>query len=111
MMNARAFELMKPTAYLINVGRGSLVDESALVDALRGRRIAGAALDVFPREPVDADSPLLQMENVLLSPHAAFYSEESLRDLQTSAARNAIAALTTGRPNTPVNPEVAGSTR
>jgi D-3-phosphoglycerate dehydrogenase len=111
MLNERALAQMKPTAYVVNVGRGSLVDEAALVEALRGGRIAGAALDVFPQEPPDPTSPLLELDNVLLSPHAAFYSEESLQDLQTSAARNAIAALTTGRPNTPVNPEVAGRTR
>jgi D-3-phosphoglycerate dehydrogenase / 2-oxoglutarate reductase len=111
MIDARTLALMKPTAYLVNVGRGSLVDEAALVDALQSGRIAGAALDVFPQEPLDPASPLLKLDNVLLSPHAAFYSEESLNDLQTSAARNAIAALTSGRPNTPVNPEVAARLR
>lgn len=111
MIDARALGLMKPTAYLVNVGRGSLVDEGALVDALRGGGIAGAALDVFAQEPPDPSNPLLKLENVLLSPHAAFYTEESLRDLQTSAARNAIAALTAGRPNTPLNPEVASRLR
>jgi D-3-phosphoglycerate dehydrogenase len=111
MIDARALGLMKPTAYLVNVGRGSLVDETALVDVLQSGRIAGAALDVFPQEPPDPSSQLLKLDNVLLSPHAAFYSEESLNDLQTSAARNAIAALANGWPNTPVNPEVAGRLR
>jgi D-3-phosphoglycerate dehydrogenase len=111
LIDAGALAQMKPTAHLVNVGRGSLVDEPALVEALRGGRIAGAALDVFAAEPPDPSSPLLTFENVILTPHAAFYSQESLEDLQTAAAGNAIAALTEGRPNTPLNPEVAGRTR
>jgi len=111
LVDARALGLMKPSAYLVNVGRGSLVDEAALVDALRAGRLAGAALDVFAHEPVDPGSPLLALDNVLLTPHAGFYSQESLEELQSGAARNVIAALVDGRPNAPVNPEVAGRTR
>lgn len=111
LVDARALGLMKPSAYLVNVGRGSLVDEAALVDALRAGRLAGAALDVFVHEPVDPGSPLLALDNVLLTPHAGFYSQESLEELQSGAARNVIAALVDGRPNAPVNPEVAGRTR
>ena len=111
LIDARTLGLMKPTAYLVNVGRGALVDEPELVDALRSARIAGAALDVYASEPVDAASPFLRLDNVLLSPHAAFYSEESLADLQISAARNAIAVLRGGAPNTPVNPDVADRVR
>jgi D-3-phosphoglycerate dehydrogenase len=111
LIDARALDRMKPGAYLVNVGRGSLVDEAALVGALCDGRLAGAALDVFANEPVDPASPLLALENVLLTPHAGFYSEESLEDLQAGAARNVIAALVDGRPNAPVNPEVAGRTR
>jgi D-2-hydroxyacid dehydrogenase (NADP+) len=62
---------MKPHAFLINVGRGPLVDESALVDALRNHRIGGAALDVFEQEPLPGDSPLWDLENLLLTPHTA----------------------------------------
>jgi phosphoglycerate dehydrogenase-like enzyme len=62
---------MKPSAYLINVGRGPQVDEAALADALRAHRIAGAALDVFEREPLPADSPLWTLENLLITPHTA----------------------------------------
>ena len=102
---------MKPTAYLINCGRGALVDEPSLVEALRGGRIAGAALDVYAAEPLPPDSPLRAIENLLLTPHAAFYSQESLADLQRSAAANAIAVLTGQRPDTPVNPEVADRAR
>jgi D-3-phosphoglycerate dehydrogenase len=110
MIDRAALAKMKPTAYLVNCGRGSLVDEAALVEALAAGRIAGAALDVFATEP-PRGSPLLGLENVLLTPHAAFYSEESLLDLQSGACRNAIAVLTGGRPATPVNPEVADRAR
>jgi D-3-phosphoglycerate dehydrogenase / 2-oxoglutarate reductase len=60
---------MRPTAYLINTSRGSVVNEPALIDALRSGKIAGAALDVFENEPLSCDSPLLQMSNCLLAPH------------------------------------------
>ncbi len=71
LINARRLAAMKPDAYLINVGRGAQVDEAALVDALRNRRIAGAALDVFEREPLPADSPLWDLEHLLITPHTA----------------------------------------
>lgn len=103
LIDAAALGQMKPTAYLINAGRGALVDEPALIEALKSGRIAGAALDVYAQEPLPAGSALRDLENVLLTPHAAFYSEESLRDLQESAARNALAVLKGGRPQTPVN--------
>ena len=67
---------MKPSAYLINVGRGAQVDEAALVDALRARRIAGAALDVFEREPLPSDSPLWELDNLLITPHTAGLTEK-----------------------------------
>jgi phosphoglycerate dehydrogenase-like enzyme len=76
LINAERFALMKPTAYLINVGRGPQVDESALVDALRSRRIAGAALDVFDQEPLPADSPLWDLDNLLITPHTAGLTEK-----------------------------------
>ncbi len=71
LINAERFAVMKPEACLINVGRGPQVDEAALVEALRSRRIAGAALDVFEREPLPADSPLWGVENLLITPHTA----------------------------------------
>ena len=103
LVDARRLGLMKPSAYLINTGRGSLIDESALIDALTSGRIAGAALDVYDPEPPAANSPLFSLSNVVLTPHAAFYSEESLAELQASAARNVAAVLEGGRPETPVN--------
>ncbi|MDY6874108.1 MAG: NAD(P)-dependent oxidoreductase, partial [Chloroflexota bacterium] len=69
ILNAKAFEAMKETAFLVNVGRGKLVDEAALVTALKAGQLAGAALDVFEEEPLPEDSPLWDLENVILSPH------------------------------------------
>jgi phosphoglycerate dehydrogenase-like enzyme len=76
LINAARFAVMKPDAYLINVGRGPQVDEVALAEALRTRRIAGAALDVFEREPLPADSPLWSVENLLITPHTAGLTEK-----------------------------------
>jgi phosphoglycerate dehydrogenase-like enzyme len=69
IIDDRALALMKPSALLVNIARGGLVDEAALCKALAERRIAGAALDVFVEEPVPADNPLLRLDNVLLTPH------------------------------------------
>src|SRR5262249_6542396 len=69
MIDAARLALMKPTAYLINVARGELVDQAALVTALRERKIAGAALDVFEVEPLPPSDPLIQLDNVILTPH------------------------------------------
>jgi len=69
--------MMKPTAYLINTARAAITDEPALVEALASRNIAGAALDVFMQEPLPKDSPLLKLDNVLLSPHAGWTTREA----------------------------------
>ena len=71
LFNAEAFAQMKPTAYFYNIGRGKTVDEAALVAALQSEKIAGAGLDVFETEPLPADSPLWQMENVIITPHVS----------------------------------------
>ena len=71
LINAERLAHMKPSAYLINVGRGPQVDQAALIEALRSRRIAGAALDVFDREPLPAHSPLWNVDNLLITPHTA----------------------------------------
>jgi phosphoglycerate dehydrogenase-like enzyme len=76
LINADRLAMMKPEACLINVGRGAQVDEAALVEVLRTRRIAGAALDVFEREPLPADSPLWGVENLLITPHTAGLTEK-----------------------------------
>jgi phosphoglycerate dehydrogenase-like enzyme len=69
MFNARLFALMKPSAYMINIGRGGTVDEPALIEALRSERIAGAGLDVFAVEPLPEDSPLWELPNVIITGH------------------------------------------
>jgi phosphoglycerate dehydrogenase-like enzyme len=76
LMNAERLSAMRPDAYLINVGRGPQVDEVALADALRSRRIAGAALDVFVQEPLPPESPLWEIENLMITPHTAGLTEK-----------------------------------
>lgn len=90
LVGAAQFALMKPSAYLINTARGPVVDQAALVDALQAGAIAGAGLDVFEREPLGADHPLAAMPNVLLSPHCAWYSEESEVEIRSKAAQNVV---------------------
>jgi D-3-phosphoglycerate dehydrogenase len=93
MLNAAALAKMKPDALVINTARGPLIDGDALVDALASHRIGGAALDVVPVEPLPAESPLRTFENVMLTPHMAYYSEQSLRDLQQEAVDEVVRAL------------------
>lgn len=97
MIDARTLALMKPTAYLINTARGSVIDEAALIEALRGKRIAGAALDVYDPEPPRPGNPLLHMDNVIVTPHFCAQTEESLYNMATMAAQGVIDVLE-GRP-------------
>src|SRR6185312_4312207 len=97
MMNAAVFGKMKKGALLINTARGPLIDESALVTALDSGHLGGAALDVVAVEPLAKDSPLLGRDNVILSPHTAYYSVESLAELQTKCASD-IARVLSGEP-------------
>ncbi|MBI3047988.1 MAG: C-terminal binding protein [Acidobacteria bacterium] len=105
LFNADAFKRMRRTAYLVNTARGPIVDDGALAQALDAGELAGAALDVLAQEPPPADSPLFGRDNVILTPHMAFYSEESLIELQTKAAKEVAAVLTGHGPFNPVNPE------
>lgn len=103
LINDAAFRLMKPTAYLINAARGSIVDEQALISALQNGRIAGAALDVLEKEPVDRQSPLLTMDQVILTSHFGGYSEEAIETLQRKAAQEAVNILSGNPPFHAVN--------
>lgn len=103
MFNADAFRRMKRSALLVNTARGPLVDVEALVDALDNKLIAGAALDVLPQEPPPPTSRLLGRDDVILTPHTSFYSEESLVELQTKAAQQVALVLSGKEPRYPVN--------
>ena len=104
LFNADAFRQMKPEALIVNTARGPLVDTDALAKALDADHLAGAALDVMPVEPPPADSPLLGRDNVILTPHTAFYSVEALDELQAKAARGVVDVLTGEKPAYPINP-------
>ncbi len=106
MIDARVLRSMKSRALLVNVSRGGLVDEAALIDALDAGEIAGVALDVFAQEPPPADSPLLEMKNAMLSPHIGYYSDDAQADLQRAAAAEVVRVLSGERPRNALNPEV-----
>jgi D-3-phosphoglycerate dehydrogenase len=93
MMNAGAFAKMKKGAFLINTARGPLIDEAALIAALDSGHLGGAALDVVTEEPLSKESGLLGRDNVILTPHTAFYSVEALEELQTKCASDVARVL------------------
>eukprot|EP01090_Pellita_catalonica_P021125 TRINITY_DN782_c0_g1_i2.p1 TRINITY_DN782_c0_g1~~TRINITY_DN782_c0_g1_i2.p1 ORF type:complete len:304 (+),score=50.12 TRINITY_DN782_c0_g1_i2:107-1018(+) len=102
LISKKSFEIMKQTAYLINTSRGPVVDEAALVEALKAKKIAGAALDVFEDEPKLAPG-LADLDNVVLAPHIGSASIDSREKMSTMAAQNVISVLKGGRPLNPVN--------
>jgi lactate dehydrogenase-like 2-hydroxyacid dehydrogenase len=104
LVGAPELALMKPTAFLVNIARGAVVDEGALVDALRTGRIAGAGLDVFEEEP-KVHPGLLELENVALTPHIGSASRATRLKMATLAAENCVAALEGRRPPNLVNPD------
>ena len=106
LIGQRELARMKSTAFLINTSRGGIVDELALALALKENRLGGAALDVLAVEPPPPDHPLRQAPNMILTPHLAFYSRESLIELQTKTAEEVARALKGEPPRSPVNPEV-----
>jgi len=106
LIGERELARMKPTSFLINTSRGGIVDEQALAVALREGQLSGAALDVLSTEPPPRDHPLRQATNVILTPHLAFYSRESVVELQTKAAEEVARALRGEPPRSPVNPQV-----
>ena len=106
VVNAEHLALMKPTAVLLNTSRGPLIDEAALAEALKAKRLAAAALDVYEKEPPDTGSELFHLDNVILTDHAAWYSEDSLAELQRRTAEAACVVLSGKRPESVVNPQV-----
>ena len=104
MINAERLALMKSTAYLVSIARGPIVDEAALIAALRERRIAGAGLDVFEQEPADPSNPLFEMDNVIATPHSLAHTDECLRMMGESACKNVIAIKEGRTPSHVVNP-------
>jgi D-3-phosphoglycerate dehydrogenase / 2-oxoglutarate reductase len=103
LIGAEQIRLMKSGAYLVNTSRGGLVDQAALLRALNEGEIAGAALDVLETEPPEAGDPLVTHERVLITPHAAWYSEESMETLKSEVAREVVRVLSGERPRSPVN--------
>jgi phosphoglycerate dehydrogenase-like enzyme len=105
LIGRQELRLMKPTAYLINTARGPIVDEAALIEALRHRRIAGAGLDVFEQEPIDPGNPLLQLDNVVCTPHIGFVTQETYEHMLGGAVENILNYLE-GHPTNVRNPQV-----
>jgi phosphoglycerate dehydrogenase-like enzyme len=105
MIGERELRLMKPTAYLINAGRGPLIDEAALVRVLAGGHLAGAALDVFDPEPPLPTNPLLQMTNVVITPHISSYTDLGYLAMGVGAAEQVLQVLQGERPPNLLNPE------
>lgn len=103
MFDKATFEKMKETAFVINTGRGPLIDEKDLDYALRNKLIAGAAIDVTESEPLTLDSPLLELKNLIITPHAAFFSKDSFIELREKAAAEAMRMLDGEAPKNPVN--------
>jgi len=111
LITARHLALMKPTAFLINTSRGPVVDEAALVEALRARRIAGAGLDVFDVEPLPADHPLLALDNVVLTPHVGYVTREAYDIFFRQTVENIEMYLDGKVPPRALNPEVMARRR
>jgi D-3-phosphoglycerate dehydrogenase len=106
LMGKDQFELMKPTAFIINTSRGEVIQEDALVDALEHKKIAGAALDVFETEPPNAQNPLFQMENLIVTPHAAALTKDAVAQLAEGSAQNALNVLEGKQPSYSPNWEI-----
>jgi D-3-phosphoglycerate dehydrogenase len=106
LVNAERFAKMKSSAWLINVGRGAVIDETALIEALQKKTIAGAMLDVYEHYRLESGHPLLQLDNAVLTPHLAGMTQESRRRMGVAAARETLRMLAGERPVNFVNPEV-----
>ena len=103
MLGEKEISLMKPSAYLINTARGEILDEDALYSALREKKIAGSAIDVYEEEPPPADSRLLKLDNLITTPHIAAYTYEALREMGIMTAKNVLRVLKGEPPISAVN--------
>ena len=110
LVGAQELALMKPSAYLVNISRGPIIDEAALVDVLQRRAIAGAALDVFDVEPLPENHPLLLLDNTLICPHLGYVTEDSYRAMYAGVIED-IRAFTSGEPVRMINEDVLGAPR
>jgi phosphoglycerate dehydrogenase-like enzyme len=110
LIGARELRSMKPTAYLVNTSRGPIFDERALADALTRRAIAGAALDVFDEEPLPKDHPFRRLDNVVVTPHLGYVTEENYQ-IYYEDAREAVQAFLAGAPVRVLNPEAVAASR
>jgi len=106
MIGEKELSMMRPTAFLINTSRGKVVDQKALYRALKEGKIAGAALDVLEEEPPKKDDPLLSLDNLILTPHLAFYSDDSIKRLRTTVVDSVIQVLRGETPEYIANPDV-----
>ncbi|RLE47311.1 MAG: hypothetical protein DRJ31_09045 [Candidatus Methanomethylicota archaeon] len=103
LLDEKAFKLMKDGVLIVNTSRGAVIDERALINALRSGKVLGAASDVFEKEPLPADSPLLEMQNVILTPHIAWYSEEAMAEQKRETVLNVKAYLLGRNPPYAIN--------
>jgi len=106
IISEKELRLMKKSAFLINTARGSLVDEDALIRTLQNKEITGAGLDVFENEPLEKDSLLHSLDNVIITPHIAATTKEASNNMAIAAAKNIISVLNRKKPNSILNPEV-----
>ena len=106
LIGEKELQMMKSSAYLINTARGSVVDEPALIRALQHKKIAGAALDVFEKDPIDPDNPLLKIDNAIVTPHSASYCDASFKRLRISVGQEAVRIALGRWPKNVVNKDV-----
>jgi D-3-phosphoglycerate dehydrogenase len=111
LIGEEAFAKMKKRPLIVNTSRGPIIDEKALAEALKKGLVSGAGLDVMEAEPPDPSNPLLKMDQVILSPHVSFYSEESIKELKRRTAEGVADVLSGKWPQSVVNSEVRGKTR
>lgn len=105
LINKNSFEKMKNTAFIVNTARGGIIKEADLIEALQAGKIAGAGIDVFEEEPVRRDNPLLHMDNVIATPHCAWYSETAITTLQRKVAEEVVNVLQGNKPFNCTNKE------